>query len=260
MLPVIFIHRGPNTQYLKLALKKSPDAILIGDEDNCSVTSAYHPYQNYFQGASDFKKLYQHRSTNPEWFEMFCFQRWFVLYEFMEQHSLTKVFVADSDVLLYCDVSDYDYDVAYSIPKDQQNYRWSASAHVSYWTINGLRKFCEYILWLFEDDYLLNEKWQYHKETGAPGGIADMTALYLFSTEHPVKTLTGVYEGMTFDHQMNRPDNLYRDEYEMGGDIKRIDWRLGKTPYGYNKKLDCWVKFNALHFQGNAKQHMEKFV
>ena len=40
------------------------------------------------------------------WVELFCFQRWFVLYEFMKEQKIDKVFCMDSDVLLYTDASE----------------------------------------------------------------------------------------------------------------------------------------------------------
>jgi hypothetical protein len=42
--------------------------------------------------------LYVHKSPNSLAYELFCFQRWFVISRYLEMNQLKHVFVADSDV------------------------------------------------------------------------------------------------------------------------------------------------------------------
>ena len=94
-LPIIFIHKG-DSFYLKYALenakKFNPESrvILIGDK----VTEypkfvEYHEMYDYSSSALKFKKVYKHMSTNTEAIERFCFERWFILNEFLKSYLLT---------------------------------------------------------------------------------------------------------------------------------------------------------------------------
>src|SRR5262249_58050889 len=51
--------------------------------------------------AAAFRCCYQHMSTNPEEYELFCYLRWFYLLDYMELRGLERVLHLDSDFLLY---------------------------------------------------------------------------------------------------------------------------------------------------------------
>jgi len=163
---------------------------------------------------------------------------------------------------LYSNVTDADrfgeYMACYSVPTNQPEYRWSASAHVSYWTLGGLDKFCEFMWNTYTTPgmmHALKEKWVYHKRTGKPGGVCDMTLLYKFRHLHGVALSTQVVGGTTFDHRFGGSENLHPGEYRMKDGVKQITWR-GSQPHGYNVILDSYVRFTALHFQGGSKKLM----
>ena len=110
-LPIIFLHVD-DSFYLKYSLesakKYNPDSriILIGKNiTNCPDFVEYHQMTDYDLEAAKFRKVYVHSSTNNENIERFCFERWFILSEFMKKNNISKVFTLDSDVLLFENVT-----------------------------------------------------------------------------------------------------------------------------------------------------------
>jgi len=231
----------------------------------------FYPLADYFDDAQRFgQRLYKHLFMNDssisQKHQAFCFQRWFVIRDFMRKRRLQRVFVCDSDTLLLGDVATADRyikspEVAYSLPDDQANYRWSASAHFSFWSLRALEDFCGFIEYLYQNDIaLLEEKMVYHRQHNKAGGICDMTALHLFDRIYPVTCITNVVDGMTFDHQMNSGEGRFRGEYRLTkGGIKEIKWQDG-LPFGYNQRISQWVGFWGLHFQGWTKKLLETYA
>jgi len=192
----------------------------------------------------------------------------------MEQHEVDHIFYCDSDVMLYCDVTEVlesygKHDAAFQIPKYQPPYRWSASGHVSSWSYEGLSSFCNFVVEMYSDEKklsLLKNKWELHQRTGTPGGVCDMSLLYLWSLNHEVINNAKVIDGATFDHNINVAENYWRDEYEMvkgSSEMrKRMDWQPEDqtgTLHGWNIVSRDWIEFNALHFQGGAKGLMREY-
>eukprot|EP00276_Gloeochaete_wittrockiana_P008716 CAMPEP_0184652034 /NCGR_PEP_ID=MMETSP0308-20130426/9695_1 /TAXON_ID=38269 /ORGANISM="Gloeochaete witrockiana, Strain SAG 46.84" /LENGTH=359 /DNA_ID=CAMNT_0027086649 /DNA_START=456 /DNA_END=1535 /DNA_ORIENTATION=+ len=75
----------------------------------------FYDANRYFKTATVFDKKYFPRiSTNGErWlgrrrFELACFQRWFVLEQFMKREKIGRAFYADADTLIYDDVTELD--------------------------------------------------------------------------------------------------------------------------------------------------------
>ena len=110
-IPIIVIHRG-TPFYLYPVLKQmrlfNPDnrICLISDgiPDGCDFVE-YHDINDYWDSSVEFDKIYLHLSSNPRDYEMFCFQRWFVIRDFVQKQGFEYFLCVDSDVLLYCDVN-----------------------------------------------------------------------------------------------------------------------------------------------------------
>jgi len=52
----------------------------------------------------EFSNVYKHLSTNDYNFELMCFNRWFILLNYMKAKNINMCFHIDSDVLLFSDV------------------------------------------------------------------------------------------------------------------------------------------------------------
>jgi hypothetical protein len=240
---------------------------IIGDKNTNKFPFAVSVNaEKYLSDTSEFSNKYKHLSSNDEGIERFCFERWFLLRALMKEHKLNKIFTCDSDVMLYANVTDEDkslgnYLAAYTIPNYQDNYRLSASAHVSFWTYDGIDLFCSFLNRTYTEGSLpaeIEEKWKIIQSGTAPGGISDMLFLYLFSREKNVLNLSLVRKQSTFDDNINASENHFKDEYEMSGNLKKIVWKNG-LPYCMNFIEKKEILFKALHCQGVAKALAEKF-
>ena len=129
----------------------------------------------------------------------FCFQRWFVVDEFINSEGLDKFLHIDSDVLLYADFSkelefiDFinNYDLTHPY----------ASAHTSFFNNkSALCEFCNFIFEIFSDNSFFaqfennpNDDKIYFKQGGfeleLDKPLSDMTLVYFFTKLNRVRCL-----------------------------------------------------------------------
>lgn len=219
-----------------------------------------------------FHNNYKHMSSNPERYEKFCWLRWFYLLEYMRSYNIQLVWHFDSDVLLYSSIeeiekiySDILLSCGYLIPKqDFDSFTWCAFPNVSYWTFECLKDFCEFALNSFCDDEYLNlyqKKWDFHIRTKTPGGICDMTTLYLFWRERSksIANLAIEHNSNVFDININTGSNYYPNEYVTYRGKKKIEF-LENKPVLFNVKNKKKLIFShTLHFQADAKRKIPLF-
>jgi hypothetical protein len=290
MIPVVFIHRG-GQEYLRTAIKQASrrnEVALLGDQSNRHLNGLcywfdWSEFTKRDRSFRDFLGSYVQMSSGHGEFELAWFERWFAIRNWMKATGQERIFHCDSDVMLYCDVNEavktwdmpYPY-AAFQIPKSQPDYRWSASAHCSYWTKKALDEFCRFSLSAYMERTrginlnTLATKWRWHQQMRQPGGICDMTLLYLWYSwrktdaiaflEEPIINNGKVFDGATFDHNINVAENYLPDEYAMSdGGIKAVALNNNGDYMGWNELKGEPVKFHALHFQGGAKGLMEEY-
>src|SRR5437870_5654360 len=111
-IPIVFFHKG-DAWYLWYTLRQArltnPEApiYLLGDV-HCRRYDRFAEFVDlrpYDAAAREFAGLYVHLSTNHADFELVCFQRWFVLREFMREKGLDRCVYLDSDVMAYTDLA-----------------------------------------------------------------------------------------------------------------------------------------------------------
>lgn len=269
-VPVVFIHFGFN-DIIRCAVQQASrlnDVIVVGDASLAPLAQLPRvtllPLEQFQAGIDRFNAVYVHMHPRNDGFEQFCFSRWFVLRNVMQHLKLDTIFYADSDVMLFTDVStrcgDYAHaDCAYCIPYiPPMPYPWGACGHCSFWTRKGINDLAEFNIACYTDRALLDRlkgKWSSHLQPGAvPGGICDMTTLWLHheSGAFKVQNLLRPIKGHAFDHNMNIPHNLLENEYEMAGPIKHVRFQDG-VPHAHRLTCNETIIFDALHFQGSAK-------
>lgn len=263
---IIFIHRG-RADYLEFSLKQAlrfnprERIHLIGDAAVAGYGSLvqFRPIESCMAGADEFAKVYEHHCTNPYDFELFCFQRWFVLRDFMRQERIEKCFYADSDIMIYFDAAkEYsrfsNYDLMLSCGID---------GHGSWWkSLEILEKFCGFAY----DIYAKKDAKNYTRminhlarlqRLGHWGGVCDMTVLGLFKNLEPkrVAEATEINGGATYDDNLNVSLNGSADRYKTRGGIKKIIWREG-IPFGRLINTNQAVQFKTIHCQSTAKELM----
>jgi hypothetical protein len=270
MIPIVFTHRG-GQEYVRVAVKQAKQwngrVVLLGDGSNAGWDVEHRAITDYFGGgAGRVADYYVHMCFNSYDFELYNLQRHFVLREFMQREGLAKIFACDSDVMIYADLAEEerkcgDYLAVYSIPHEQWEYRWSASTHAAYWTFGGLCDFCDSMEATYAENLdKLREKWRWHQENDIPGGVGDMTLLWLFYVESGgrIRDICRVVDGVAFDHNIRVGENAFPDEYRVVDGMKDVQWRDGQ-PYCWHLELERWVRFAALHFQDGAKPKMKEY-
>jgi hypothetical protein len=269
-IPIVQFFRG-SQPWLSLSLAQAQRfneaVVLIGDTSNQGLKCHHFNYMDYNQNFSAFVEVYEHLSSNSADFELYCFQRFFALQQWMTEQQQDKVFMVDSDLLLYADLSHHlyekylkDYESALCIPhlKNQEDeLAWTASPHISFWTRSSVQSFTRFCLETYSHrKALLHQKYRYHQTNKIPGGICDMTLLYLWAKGNPaVFNLLELPDGYAVDHNINAPDDLWEDQYELKAGIKKIYFKQG-IPY----EADTQAQFLGLHFQGAAKPLMAIFT
>src|SRR5271165_34557 len=273
-MKIVFIHNG-NSWYLPYALNQAKsvngnsDVVLLG---NCNVHEKvqFVPLENLRDRNSDtFRSHYHHMSDNSHEFELGCWLRWFYLLQYMRTEHVQSVLHLDSDVLLCSSVDEIkrNYsntmsDCAFLIPKqDHNSFMWCASGHIRFWTIDLLEQFCAFCLnslWQREYQELYKQKWNWHLTKQEPGGICDMTTLYLFwrERESRITNLAIDQNGNVFDLAIGTGWNYYEDEYVTRSGKKEIRF-IDRDPYlRRNDETRNPVRVHALHFQGLAKKYI----
>ncbi|GAB3275734.1 hypothetical protein GCM10027347_49210 [Larkinella harenae] len=275
-IPIIFIHKN-YSPYLEFTLRqavfsnpRSPIHLLGDTQNDRFPFLSHHLITDYLNEESDqFTKVYQHSSPNHYDYELFCFVRWYLVKELMKREGYSRVFVADSDVMIYTDITTYinhtglDNNLAaFNVGADYQWVR-SASGHSSYWSWEGINRFCQVAIGLYTDPRLMKFMEQIRAEKiikSDRAGVSDMTALYVFYEEEPdrIRNLSECRNGAAFDHNICMATNYNLDEYEFGLGRKKIVMKEG-YPVAYNVLLKQKIKLNTLHFQGNSKNIVHRY-
>lgn len=189
---LVFIHQR-NSWYLPYALYQSryisPDSevVLIGESKYPDVTCVSLDRLADCAQAKEFRTNYVHMSSNPAWYELICFLRWFYLLEYMRSSRVQSVLYLDSDVLLFSSMKDLarqSTSLGAGVARGACLFHQGrGTAGISYWTQEGLHDFCQCLLNCYrqkEKITLLQDIWQRFVTTGTPGGICDMTPISLF--------------------------------------------------------------------------------
>jgi len=260
-IPIIFLHRS-NSEYLKYtfaqakAVNPKSDIVLLGDETNNQYPFVEHYFiEDYSESAGQFARIYKHLSTHSLDFELICFQRWFVLRDFMVAHGLRSCLFLDSDTLLYTDVT-----------KDSRRFAsfdFTLSHGMSGCTfflnrVEALTEFCAFL----SDTYTNRPGYYFQKmaahfavlqRTGRNGGVCDMTAFQLYKDDH----FGAIGEvALIVDDSLYDPSITWANPgFEMENGIKKIVMRDG-VPYGVLVKSQREIRFNSLQFQGSATKRL----
>jgi len=169
-LPIVFIHRS-NSDHLKYAFKQArtsnPNSpiYLLGDTTNNKYDYIEHrAFGDYFEGATQFAEVYRHYSTHGTEFELICFQRWFILRDFLVQNQISRCLYLDSDTMLYANVSDDRS----KFDRFEFTLCWRTIGCVFFLQkLEGLENFCQFLLDLYsgKEPYLF-DKMIAHYATG----------------------------------------------------------------------------------------------
>lgn len=219
---------------------------LITDRKFKSRSVKTHDLGNYMKSADDFEKKYVHRSSNSYDFELFCFQRWFILKDFVIENKFEKPFLyLDSDVFLYSnffkslDLQDHKMTVTggfwpqYSYFKNQRSIIDFSQFINDYFVLEEQKRYLDE--WYKNRFIKLKER----------GGVCDMTLLGLYSSN--CLDLFETKEGY-FNTSL---DSISDDAIKKGFDANSFN--LKHFSFENNDARIAGIKVHALHFQAGAK-------
>lgn len=274
---LVFLHKGyswylPYTIYQAKLISPISEIVFISDGVKFKGIKNIRMSRLNDKNLVEFNKYYSHMSTNPKSFELFCFERWFLLLNYMKIYNIQSVIHLDTDVLLYSSIDDIreaysslKWECGLLIPEqDPATYQWGASGHFSFWTIKMLEYFCHFLIFSFKDKNIFQKykkKWDWHIENKKPGGICDMTSLYLFWQENrkDIINLAKEFNSNVIDHNINSYSNYKKDQYIMQSGIKKVVYKNGSPFFQSNLDPDSFVRVHALHLQGKGKNYIDKF-
>ena len=259
-MTVFYVHRG-NPFYLKYSLAQTrerlPGAriILLGDETNRSLSefAEHHSLTDLMAAANVLTDCYVHLSPNPKEFELFCLQRWFVVAEFVERHSIPgPILYLDSDVLVFEDVfsslADQKVDLATT--------RVLGPAFTFFGSPQILQGLTRFILQSYKEETRLDALRTMYESGVTPfflqgRYVSDMHLLGLYYLT--LKKTVDLFEFRTdvvFDYAFHTAEGFSFNPYKR---IKRLWWTKG-APYG--KRDGHLVRFAGLHFQVGTKVYL----
>ena len=262
-VPVIFVSKtlrhSPEIELVvKQACKNNEDVYLLGDEGNKEYCPNNHALiSDYYEGATEFEKLYHHLSTNDLEVEKFCFSRWFIMRDFLKKNNFEGGLHLDTDILFFSNAEkEFNrYKHLYCVLSGR------TSGHSSYWTLEGLEAFCDYLMEIYSDPASyeftrLASHYQVRQHFGLTGGLCDMTLLESFARykyPHLVGECSVVSDGSYYDHIIQIDEGF---EFEDGR--KRFHFENG-VPYSHHIRSNRDIPFSTIHFQGASKYLINDF-
>ncbi len=281
-MAIVFVVHNGKQKYLRycieVAEKYGNDIYLIGNEKSIAIKPEKFISDDMEMPLfNEFLKRYVHLSPSLENFEILCFKRYFQLLYVTENYNEESFWLIDSDVLLLYNLNNFEselkirfYDNALWTPK-QSEYAWLSSAGISYWTVKSLQSFVSFIISTYSENLpKLQEKWSNHLSTNTPGGICDMTLLYLWSKKRESKTYNIYNSFMDFeiidDNNITLNNNVKILNSTESPAIVTIPFANIKKVFFINNKYYIRTKSDlkyypvrSLHFQGNSKVFMRYF-
>jgi len=112
--------------------------ILLGDASNKKIADKHG--LEHFQASSYNQTIpYYHVSSNAPDYEKFCFERWFIINNFIKSHTISEFIHSDSDNAFFTDISQFTF----------KNARIGMNGHpvvpnVFFSTADTLDKICKY--------------------------------------------------------------------------------------------------------------------
>lgn len=250
---IVVVHKGNQSYFcdcLECARRCNPGVrmIVIGTH-NPLISDSNTLFVDISKAeATSFSEIYKHFSGNSYSYELFCFERWFIILSVMRQCGIKRACYLDSDVLLD--------DVSKELRSSEYLFTFD-SGHCSFFTDSQLSNLCDYIVNCYSDERelrYLESVWKNRKACGLSAGVSDMTLIRRFALlecENAVD-LSIARNGSVYDHNVNLSDGYF------------LAHEGKKAIVGYQGHLHfvdhttfSLVRAKGVHFQGLAKKYMQ---
>ena len=247
---VCFVHKG-NSSFLQYAVSQARSCgylpVIIGDQDAKCEFAEFHDIAEFSTDIESFRSIYSHISANPFDYEIFCFERWFIIRNYMRRFD-GPIWVADHDVLVYEGLEE----LAATLESSPLLGATLNSAWFMY--LKNVEKISE-ILDYFTSVYSNSDTLETLSQRNAISGrahLSDMHLLIELCNSKPNEYVDAAYRGTELGIDNNiRAQNGFASFYGH----KKVTWRA-KQPWikSNNGKL---TRFFCLHFQGPSKFLMQ---
>lgn len=253
-ITTVFVHKG-DTTYLKYAVAQAAShgykIFVIGDEavrlgiDFAATGATYVDIEKLSKRANTFPEVYIHKSSNPYDYELFCYQRWYILMEFAEQYEDIFLYL-DSDILLYEGVNED------SIRDALRSAKFGNGAWTNY--IRGKAMLSDFLAYL-DELYRSPQRLAVLASRYAHNGqdhVSDMTVLRDYCYEAPRQCMDMWNWGSTvgFDRNIQEEEGIV-----MLDGLKKVFFQ-GNIPF-VTPLIGGHRRMYTLHLQGFAKPLMQ---
>lgn len=204
------------------------------------------------------------------------FRRLFLMEIYLRQEGLAEMVLLDSDILLYRNLTDFpgfrNIDFACCIDENQhfskedtQGLRWFANCGISYWTLSALDDFLAFLQDSYENHLdRLRVKYDYHVAHNIPGGVTEMSLLYLWVQDRPEMRFYNMSvprDGKAFNNTVWFGINYRDDEFKVDKRTRMKKFTVpadGGLPVFYPVSGGTVQMYN-IHFVGSAKRDMHDY-
>lgn len=267
-IPVVQIYLGACPKNLRLSLWQSRQfngrVVLIGDSEECkqfasSNSIIYEDYSKFSKLSQEFGSIFPHHKSwenDRRRFELQCFQRWFILQEYMEKNNIPRAFIEDSDTMLYVNVTEMSESYWKDIPLIYMQAYEHATGVFALLDFEALSDLCNFIQQLFIQQVLI----EYYDKPDWFVKLNDMTAFYYYAERRGLSqlpkfnasTFIELKGGKLFDYNFGTPG-----EFKSVGGVKEVTWINGLPHVRYStSNSDQLIGIFGLHFQGLTKKLM----
>jgi len=253
---IVYIHRGDG-RFLTYAIAQAQVfglniIIVAGDEAvrnsiaGSGLSCDFRPLADLWRRAADFERIYRHLSTNQFDFELFCYQRWFVMSELLTQEKRALIY-SDSDILIY-DKFDQSFYDSFMGPYRMFNTAWFNI----FKDADCLELFLNYMSDAFRSQERIDSISAIYRHQGQPQ-VSDMYMWHSFAY-NVANVCADIWNwGEAVGLDSNIRDSRF---HVMSDGLKDVTFRFG-TPYCHILDQGGVTRFRTLHFQGYAKPLMQ---
>lgn len=252
---IFYAHKG-YADYLEMSInstiKMCPDAriVLLGDSFNSNIQGVKHEnIDDYANKSQEFVEKFENYNTRNYNYYLFCFTRWFTIYEYMKKNGIKRGTHLDSDIIVNSDIRRY-------LIEDNFMYSFDGG-YTSSFSIEQLKNLCDFIIQQFateESKNKLKEIYEKRLALNQRGGVSDMTLISMYTNEFRSFDVTKICEGRVFDHTI-----FTCDGFEMIHSKKKI-YCINKEIYVCDMITNMYIHLITTHFQGDGKVYMESFL
>jgi hypothetical protein len=255
---ILFCHTGAQQWMYACVLQavhmaNGSDVIVIGDNDNKDLIDVKHFMLSDFKNSAlwkNFVEVYFHMSPNPILYEVFCWERWFIIYEFCRQKNISEFMCIDSDLLIYSNPNNFNID------KFIKNGFAGNAFMLFVKNVEELERFLEWSISLYKDKRKAIEIATFIKKNNINYPVlSDMVGIMRFHKENQINYAGLFYENSIDTNISGRGHFKGIDEYVRDSDgLRKIVWE-NKSPF-YERINVGLERVNAIHFQGPSKKHI----